>query len=756
MRRVILMVLSTAIVLGTVPVVASAAQPSDVWYQTYKMDYDHVGPIIDGQDDLFNPTLIACADTNCNPAPEGTDLDTAIREGYSTYYDDGVMYRVSDAQEAVADATHEVIQREYKINGDYKTPETINNERYYNQERPSVTSSSVSKNAKHWNGKYAKEPGKVKSKLIEWSRRGDTEKVAEVLDKDKVHKAAKIGKHLGRAWGIASTLSEGKDDYEAALGYTNLGLQIFGVDQSLECQTFKHNGVVKKLLLLDSACEQYEDRTPQIGSLTNVADFDGHHYMIPQFMIPNKDTWIGSPKVKLFFTRASLFGASFKVVNGLDTDINLHVLNAPVQSDTGPIYAPSAEDYNKMVNNPYRVPRSLVPKHSTKEFTWGFSRLFWNAYPDCKDSDSVNKCLSYFYPSYDWVYMYPDTCDDYTKCTLDKSYKPKVHDEQSTVQPTVTVTGDDGKTYTATGDPQTQDGTITFPPVKLPEGVLPKSIEAGKKANDGSAEVIIPKQDLNIDTHFGGRLDLIDMATKKSCFLEGNACADWPAQVKAKTGADVTLDNKATTTTNPDLGYKCVYDKGGKLEELPIGECTILKPQFRPDHQTTGTTGADPDNGDTLPDPSGDPRGKTSVDVGSCVATQVSWNPVSWVTVPVKCALSWAFEPDQTEVTTRRVAVQRQVKNGMVGELQTSYEKMVPGDQGSNCEGPEMTWAPFGLHLVDHAHPLSVCPGTGFEILPTFFRAGFTVLFTVFGLMGVRRLISSLIGLNDSGGGDSE
>ena len=85
------MVLSTAIVLGTVPVVASAAVPSDTWYQTYKMDYDHVGPIIEGQDDLFDPTLIACADSNCNPAPEGTDLDTAIREGYSTYYDDGLL-----------------------------------------------------------------------------------------------------------------------------------------------------------------------------------------------------------------------------------------------------------------------------------------------------------------------------------------------------------------------------------------------------------------------------------------------------------------------------------------------------------------------------------------------------------------------------------------------------------------------------------------------------------------------------------------
>lgn len=757
MKRFVLMLLATALVMGTVPVVASASVPSDTWYQQYKLDYEHVGPIIDGQDDLFDPQLIACADANCNPAPEGTDLDTAIREGYSTYYDEGVMYSVSDAQEAVANATHEVIQREYMIDGDYKSSETINNERYYNEERPSVTSSSVSNGAKHWSGKYEKEPGKVKSNLIEWSRHGDTEQVAEVLDGDTKHKAAgTIGKHLSKTFGVLTTLADGKEAYDVSLGLTNLGLQIFHVDQSMECKTFKDNGVVKKLLLLDEACEQYEDTTLPIGSTTNVADFDGRHYIPQLFMSPDGGGFSRLPKVKLFFKSATLFDVSFKVENGLDQDIGLKYVEAPVDDQFPVEYAPSYEDYIKINDQPYRVPSLTVPKHSTKEFHWTYSRTFWETNSDCKQSGYVNQCLSHFYPSHDWIYMYPDTCDDYTKCTVDKSYKPTVHDEQASVQPTVTVIGDDGKTYTAVGDPVPQDGSLTFPPVKLPDGVQPKSIEAGKKAGDGSAQVIIPKQDLNIDTHFGGRLDLIDMATQKSCFLEGYACADWATQVKAKTVADVTLDNKATTTTNPDLGYKCVYDKGGKLEELPIGECTILKPQFKPDHQTTGTTGADPDNGDTLPDPSADPRSKTSIDVGSCVKTQVSMNPVSWVTVPVKCALSWAFEPDQTEVTTRRVAVQRQVKNGMVGELQTSYEKIVPDDQGSNCEGPEMTWAPFGLHLVDHAHPLSVCPGTGFEILPTFFRAGFTVMFAVFGLMGVRRLISSLIGLNDSGGGDSE
>lgn len=53
------------------------------------------------------------------------------------------------------------------------------------------------------------------------------------------------------------------------------------------------------------------------------------------------------------------------------------------------------------------------------------------------------------------------------------------------------------------------------------------------------------------------------------------------------------------------------------------------------------TTGANPS---TPADPSTAPAPATSSS-SSCFGTGWSWNPVSWVVIPVKCALSWAFVP---------------------------------------------------------------------------------------------------------------
>lgn len=50
---------------------------------------------------------------------------------------------------------------------------------------------------------------------------------------------------------------------------------------------------------------------------------------------------------------------------------------------------------------------------------------------------------------------------------------------------------------------------------------------------------------------------------------------------------------------------------------------------------TTGTNPESPPQGD----PAGDPQGS------GCWGSGWSWNPVSWVYVPVKCALKWAFIP---------------------------------------------------------------------------------------------------------------
>lgn len=59
-----------------------------------------------------------------------------------------------------------------------------------------------------------------------------------------------------------------------------------------------------------------------------------------------------------------------------------------------------------------------------------------------------------------------------------------------------------------------------------------------------------------------------------------------------------------------------------------------------PAQSTIPQTGTNPAAPDTSPD------GGTNPDTQSCWGQGWSWNPVSWVYVPTKCAMLWAFKPD--------------------------------------------------------------------------------------------------------------
>lgn len=249
-----------------------------------------------------------------------------------------------------------------------------------------------------------------------------------------------------------------------------------------------------------------------------------------------------------------------------------------------------------------------------------------------------------------------------------------------------------------------------------------------------------------------GYLDLWNVPANVSCFDGGEACADWSSQVKTATGEDLSSKNKHTTSTDPKLQYSCRWYEQDKktFKELPIGECAVYKDTFVQQNQAKRTPYTDPKTGE-MPEHPVIP--KTAVypkfDFGSCVTQNVSLNPVSWVFVPVSCALKWAFKPDPVNMTTQ--ATKLKVLSGGIGSpLQTSFHEHyeIFGGQGSECHGPEFKLEFLGVNIIKPSHPMSVCEGSGLEFLPQFTRAAFIALYGYGCLLVIRKWFFGLTGFD--------
>ena len=89
--------------------------------------------------------------------------------------------------------------------------------------------------------------------------------------------------------------------------------------------------------------------------------------------------------------------------------------------------------------------------------------------------------------------------------------------------------------------------------------------------------------------------------------------------------------------------------------------------------------------------PKAPPIPEVSTDFGNCVTTGISFNPITWVYIPVKCALQWAFVPSAATVTgwQNRVATIKANPPISVASQGTQYIKdqfVIAGD--SDCSNP--------------------------------------------------------------------
>lgn len=126
-----------------------------------------------------------------------------------------------------------------------------------------------------------------------------------------------------------------------------------------------------------------------------------------------------------------------------------------------------------------------------------------------------------------------------------------------------------------------------------------------------------------------------------NCFTVPGPCADW------------------FTDPDKEATYTCRYGE----HDVPLSQCTIYAPTFKPGATTTGQQYGDPTTGEAQQ--TSVPADQDTFNSGvqdpstsrECFPT--GWavlNPVEWVMKPVQCALEWAFVPRasvlQTTTTT--------------------------------------------------------------------------------------------------------
>lgn len=205
-----------------------------------------------------------------------------------------------------------------------------------------------------------------------------------------------------------------------------------------------------------------------------------------------------------------------------------------------------------------------------------------------------------------------------------------------------------------------------------------------------------------------------------------DSCADWLSE----------------SETSPDL-YVCKY--GNKTVEL--SECAMYAPTFRYPQADTDLHYQTDQDSDTAIDTSG--AAQAEPDSENCWAQMISWNPIDWVLTPVKCSLSWAFKPDPDVISQGQLRLQDNLRSSFVQDISDAYTAALPTGDETQCLGPKVSVSAFGYSLIKDSHPLSVCPGSGLDMLPKIFRLAVTALAGFGGFILVKKQISSLLGFDD-------
>jgi hypothetical protein len=127
------------------------------------------------------------------------------------------------------------------------------------------------------------------------------------------------------------------------------------------------------------------------------------------------------------------------------------------------------------------------------------------------------------------------------------------------------------------------------------------------------------------------------------------------------------------------------------------------------------------------------------------------FNPVEWIQKPVGCALSWAFVPTGTTVATLEAQVKTDTDRIGFGPMQAAVVGMFAplGNSGAGCQGPPVTFSMNGVSQT--TYPFQACTQP-MATVAAVSNAFFTMVFVVFGGLGMLRALSSAMGYDFSFG----
>lgn len=249
--------------------------------------------------------------------------------------------------------------------------------------------------------------------------------------------------------------------------------------------------------------------------------------------------------------------------------------------------------------------------------------------------------------------------------------------------------------------PDGTTGTVTKSQVGYPDRVIMPSCEAafpgGSWPKSFTASGGWPGAEQPIVTYTTPTG--VDSPTTKypDCFSSSGAYLNtcrvrvWINGQPCTIGVAVCTNWQTYEQDNPGADVRCQWGP----YTVQLSNCDQLANSYRPDAKTQVLTTANPTTGTptdpaALPyadpltgtcwlmcikpappvDPPLDPNLQT--DTQTCMAGAVSWNPVDWVFVPVKCALRWAFVPRNAPTFTD---LQNPIPSGWVPALPSVPDK---------------------------------------------------------------------------------
>jgi hypothetical protein len=158
-----------------------------------------------------------------------------------------------------------------------------------------------------------------------------------------------------------------------------------------------------------------------------------------------------------------------------------------------------------------------------------------------------------------------------------------------------------------------------------------------------------------------------------------------------------------------------------------------------------------------LPTAGSNPTDEPTSDNSSCWGSGWSWNPISWVYVPIKCALQWAFVPSAgtwTDAMAQPLADWKATGPGQwLGGLGDMFTAGIPGLGAGDCLGPLLDFTgPMGVHV--HVYPFAACSGIT-ATLAVIVRVGATVAVWIGVALTGMRMLGASMGMNLNGVGRS-